>query len=71
MEDLRNFIVPPVEEFKLVMAENQKEMRTNKNVIIRFDEILTQKASKLSFDRLQYELKDYATNDFLSKFIAR
>jgi len=71
LEDLRNFIVPPVEEFKLVMAENQKEMRTNKNVIIRFDEILTQKASKLSFDRLQYELKDYATNDFLSKFIAR
>lgn len=61
LEKLHNQVIPSVEKFTKVMMQLEEDMNTNQQIIMRFDEVLTQKASKISLQKLEHDLENYVT----------
>lgn len=45
----------------------EKDIETYKQIVNRFDEIITHKASKISHEKLIHELRGYVHQDFYLK----
>jgi len=59
-EDLKflyNKVVPAVQGFEENMIILERDVETYKQIVNRFDEIILQKASKISLNNLELELK--------------
>ena len=67
LKELYDKVIPPIQNFEEVMDQLEKDMMTNKQIIMRFDEVLTQKASKISVQQIVYDLNGYVTKEMLGK----
>jgi HD superfamily phosphohydrolase len=71
LEYLRKIVIPPMNEIKEVMKEHQRLMEESKRIIRRFDEVLSQKASRLDLDRLDYIVRSCIKNDSFQELIQK
>lgn len=67
LKELYDKVIPPIQNFEEVMDGLEKDMMTNKQIIMRFDEVLTQKASKISVQQIIFDLNGYVTKEMLTK----
>lgn len=65
LQVLRDEVVPVVTDFKKRVEKAESELLINKQIIRRFDEVLTEKASKVSLSKLENSLVVYATKELL------
>ena len=59
LKDLYNKVIPSIQGFEGNIKEFNLEMEQHKEMIQRFDEVLSSKASKFSIDKIQDEFKNY------------
>ena len=67
LKELYDKVIPPIQSFEESMDSLEKDMMTNKQIIMRFDEVLTQKASKISVQQIVYDLNGYVTREMMNK----
>lgn len=61
-EDLKilyNKVVPAVQGFEENLIDIERDVETYKQIVNRFDEVIIQKASKVSLANLEEDLKNY------------
>eukprot|EP00347_Sterkiella_histriomuscorum_P017210 403350256 len=54
LRDLRREVIPPINEFRKTMDEYNDGYAQMQQMVRRFDEVLSEKASKMSINELQY-----------------
>ena len=71
LKSLYNRVIPAIKGFEENMITLEKDMSTSKEIVRRFDEILIEKASKLSVDKLIDDVKKLVSiNDYSDYKIA-
>ena len=64
LQDLTNLIMPMVTDITLRIANFKKDQQTNCEIIRRYDEVLTEKASKFNILELKNELEIFYAKTF-------
>jgi hypothetical protein len=60
---LYNKVVPAVQGFEENLIDIERDVETYKQIVNRFDEVIIQKASKVSLANLEEDLRNYIHNN--------
>ncbi|CAI2365157.1 unnamed protein product [Moneuplotes crassus] len=61
VDELKKKVIPFLSQFKKQMGAYEKQQTQNKDIIMRFDEVLLEKAPKHRIDELENKLQKYCT----------